>query len=46
MIRFSIEDGTHLVTCPKCGSATEVKVYTDPSGIRIKTAKASPTGKA
>jgi Zn finger protein HypA/HybF involved in hydrogenase expression len=46
MIRFSIEDGTHLATCPKCGGATEVKVYTDPSGIRIKTAKASPKGKA
>ncbi len=40
LIRFTIAEGVHLVSCPKCGGATEVKVYTDPSGIRIKSAKA------
>jgi phage FluMu protein Com len=39
LIRFTLQVGGHSLTCPKCGSATEAKVYTDPSGIRVKTAK-------
>lgn len=42
LIRFTIVEGVHLVSCPKCGGSTEVKVFTDPSGIRIKSAKAGP----
>jgi ribosomal protein S27E len=38
-IRFAVSEGTHSLSCPKCGSATEVKVYSEGGKLRIKTAK-------
>ena len=39
LIRFTVSEGTHSVACPRCSNATEVKVYTEGSAYRIKTAK-------
>ncbi|MBI3855712.1 MAG: hypothetical protein HY293_08485 [Planctomycetes bacterium] len=39
MIRFTVSEGSHSLTCPRCACATEVKVYTEGQNYRIKTAK-------
>lgn len=45
LIGLSLQVGSHSLTCSKCGAATEAKVYTDPSGIRVKTAKGARAGR-
>jgi len=39
MIRFTLNEGSQSLNCPRCGSATEVKVYTEEGVLRIKTSK-------
>jgi phage FluMu protein Com len=39
LIRFNVSEGNHSLTCPRCGSATEVTVYPEGQGFRIKTSK-------
>jgi phage FluMu protein Com len=39
LIRFTVSEGTHSVSCPRCNGLTEVKVYSEGGTIRIKTAK-------
>ena len=39
LIRFAVNEGTHAVTCPRCGFVTDVKVYAEGSAFRIKTSK-------
>jgi phage FluMu protein Com len=39
LIRFTVNEGAHAVTCPRCGGATDVKVYAEGSAYRIKTSK-------
>ena len=39
LIRFTVSEGTHNVTCPRCNGATEVKVYAEGPAYRVKTAK-------
>jgi len=39
MIRFTVSEGGQSLTCPRCGSATEVKVYTENGYLRIKTSR-------
>jgi phage FluMu protein Com len=38
-IRFTVNEGSHSVACPRCGGATEVKVYPDGQAFKIKTSK-------
>ena len=38
-IRFTVSEGGHSVACPRCGGATEVKVYPEGQGFKIKTSK-------
>lgn len=39
LIRFTVSEGGHSLACPRCGCATEVKVYSEGQTYRIKTAK-------
>ena len=39
LIRFMVAEGAHTLACPRCGCATEVKVYTEGAAYRIKTSK-------
>ena len=39
LIRFSVSEGGHSLACPRCGCATEVRVYNEGGALRIKTAK-------
>ena len=39
LIRFTVSEGGHSVACPRCGGATEVKVYAEGQGFKIKTSK-------
>jgi hypothetical protein len=39
MIRFTVNEGSQSLNCPRCGCATEVKVYSESSYLRIKTSK-------
>jgi phage FluMu protein Com len=39
LIRFTVAEGTHTVSCLRCACSTEVKVYAEGSAYRIKTAK-------
>jgi phage FluMu protein Com len=39
IIRFTVSEGTHSVSCPRCNGLTEVKVYSEGGAFRIKTAK-------
>jgi len=39
MIRFTVSEGSQSLTCPRCGSATEVKVYTENGYLRINTSR-------
>ena len=38
-IRFTVSEGSHSLACPRCGSATDVKVYSEGQSYRIKTGK-------
>lgn len=39
LIRFAVSEGEHTLSCPKCGSATDVRVYADGGRLKVKTAK-------
>ncbi len=39
LIRFTVSEGTHSVTCSRCNGATDVKVYAEGPTYRIKTSK-------
>jgi len=39
LIRFTVSEGGHSVACPRCGGATEVKVYPEGQAFKIKTSK-------
>jgi phage FluMu protein Com len=39
MIRFAVSEGAQSLSCPRCGSATDVKVFTEGGALRIKTSK-------
>lgn len=39
MIRFTVSEGSHSLSCARCNGTTEVKVYTEAGAFRIKTAK-------
>jgi phage FluMu protein Com len=39
LIRFTISEGAHSVTCSRCNCATDVKVYAEGPAYRIKTSK-------
>jgi len=39
MIRFTVGEGSQSLNCPRCGCATEVKVYSESGFLRIKTSK-------
>lgn len=39
LIRFTVAEGFTAVHCPRCGSTTEITVYAEGQGYRIKTAK-------
>ena len=42
LIRFTVSEGGHSVACPRCGGATEVKVYSEGHAFKIKTSKGAP----
>jgi phage FluMu protein Com len=37
LIRFTIEEGTHSLTCPRCSLVTKVTIYREGSAWRIKS---------
>jgi len=39
MIRITVNEGSQSLNCPRCGNATEVKVYSESGYLRIKTSK-------
>lgn len=39
MIRFTVNEGSQSLSCPRCGNATEAKVYSESGYLRIKTSK-------
>ncbi len=39
MIRITVNEGSQSLNCPRCGCATEVKVYSESGYLRIKTSK-------
>jgi len=39
MIRLTVSEGSHSLTCSRCGSVTEVKVYSEDGYLRIKTSR-------
>ena len=39
LIRFTVSEGGHSVACPRCGGATDVKVYPKARAFKIKTSK-------
>jgi len=39
LIRFTVTEGSHSLACPRCGCATEVKVYAEGMALRVKTAR-------
>jgi hypothetical protein len=39
MIRFTVSEGDQSLACPRCGSATDVKVFAEGGALRIKTSK-------
>ena len=39
MIRTTVNEGSQSLNCPRCGNATEVKVYSESGYLRIKTSK-------
>jgi hypothetical protein len=34
---FTVQEGVHRLKCAHCAAEMAVEVYTDPTGIRIKT---------
>ncbi len=38
-IRFAISEGSHALSCPQCGSVTEVKVSPEGGRIRVRTSR-------
>ncbi len=45
LIRFAILEGSHTLSCPKCGSVTEVRVYSEGGRLRVKTARGAVRAK-
>jgi phage FluMu protein Com len=39
LIRFTVGEGTHSISCPRCAGTTEVNVYAEGATYRIKTSK-------
>ncbi len=39
LIRFTVAEGSHSLSCPRCGCATDVKVYSEGGSLKIKTSK-------
>ena len=41
LIKFTLAEGVHNLTCPKCSGVTEVQVYPETGTWRVKTSSVS-----
>ena len=39
MIRFTVNEGSQSLACPRCGCATDVKVFSESGYLRVKTSR-------
>ena len=40
LIPFTLSEGAHALSCPRCGGVTDVKVAREGTDLRVRTARA------